>query len=190
MGEEKEVIKYIIKMVHIFNHWLSKYHTTTAFNWETLPNQIMGLLESKPASLPSSQVSTESSAASEQERFKEEVRKSAENFKNLVMRNKVMMFSATYCSCTVAKKSFGDLGTQFQSYEVNKGGEDGQMMMDVVEAVTGNRTVPQIFICGQLVPGGGSGLKHLMTSGQLTEILSKCCDGDSSCSQFDKYSLH
>ena len=64
------------------------------------------------------------------------------------------------------------------------------MMMDVVEAVTGNRTVPQIFICGQLVPGGGSGLKHLMTSGQLTEILSKCCEGDVSCSQFDKYSLH
>merc|ERR1712098_393437 len=38
---------------------------------------------------------------------------------------------------------------------------DGEMMMDIVEAVTGNRTVPQIFICGQLVPGGGSGLKHL-----------------------------
>merc|ERR1711936_1271218 len=105
-AEEKEVIKYIIKMVHMFNHWLSKYYTTTAFNWETLPNQIMGLLESKPASLPSSQVSTESSSASEQERFKEEVRKSAENFKNLVMRNKVMMFSATYYSyCTVAKVS-------------------------------------------------------------------------------------
>ena len=73
---------------------------------------------------------------------------------------------------------------------MNKEGEEGQMMMDVVEAVTGNRTVPQIFICGQLVPGGGSGLKHLMTSGQLTEILSKCCEGDVSCSQFDKYSLH
>merc|ERR1711988_1603952 len=43
-----------------------------------------------------------------------------------------MMFSATYCSyCTVAKKSFGELGTQFQTYEVNKEGEEGQMMMDV-----------------------------------------------------------
>merc|ERR1712001_317115 len=99
------------------------------------------------------------------------VRKSAENFKNLVMRNKVMIFSATYCSyCTVAKNTLGDLGTQFQSYEVNKSGSEGNMMMDVVEAVTGNRTVPQIFICGQLVPGGGSGLKHLASTGQLTEI--------------------
>ena len=63
----------------------------------------MGLLESKPTST-ASPVNTEASTASREERFKEEVRKSAENFKNLVMRNKVMMFSATYCSyCTVAK---------------------------------------------------------------------------------------
>ena len=168
----------------------------------------MGILESKPAAPQTSQVTTE--AVSAEEKFKEDVRKSADNFKNLVMRNKVMIFSATYCSyCTVAKvgpsppcgrgvlqifpfvqNTLGDLGTQFQSYEVNKTGTEGNMMMDVVEAVTGNRTVPQIFICGQLVPGGGSGLKHLASTGQLTEILSKCCDGDSSCSQFDKYNIH
>ena len=173
----------------------------------------MGLLESKPVSTTSPQTSPVTneavSAEAREEKFKEEVRKSAENFKNLVMRNKVMIFSATYCSyCTVAKvglihrtcgvlpilsfvqNTLGDLGTQFQSYEVNKTGTEGNMMMDVVEAVTGNRTVPQIFICGQLVPGGGSGLKHLATTGQLAEILSKCCDGDSSCSQFDKYNIH
>ena len=64
----------------------------------------MGLLESKPSSSQTSPVSSEPSTASREEKFKEEVRKSAENFKNLVMRNKVMMFSATYCSyCTVAK---------------------------------------------------------------------------------------
>merc|ERR1712062_280051 len=152
----------------------------------------MGILESKPSSAQTSSVSTEAvSADGRQEKFREDVRQSAENFKNLVMRNKVMIFSATYCSyCTVAKNTLGDLGTQFQSYEVNKTGTEGNMMMDVVEAVTGNRTVPQIFICGQLVPGGGSGLKHLASTGQLTDILSKCCDGDVSCSQFDKYSLH
>ena len=62
----------------------------------------MGILESKPASTQTNQVSTE--AVSGEEKFKEDVRKSADNFKNLVMRNKVMIFSATYCSyCTVAK---------------------------------------------------------------------------------------
>ena len=67
--------------------------------------QIMGILESKPASPQNSSVSTEAvSADGREEKFKEEVRKSADNFKNLVMRNKVMIFSATYCSyCTVAK---------------------------------------------------------------------------------------
>ena len=69
--------------------------------------QIMGILESKPASPQNNPVSTEAvSVDGREERFKEEVRKSAENFKNLVMRNKVMIFSATYCSyCTVAKVS-------------------------------------------------------------------------------------
>ena len=67
--------------------------------------QIMGILESKPASPQNNPVSTEAvSVDGREEKFKEEVRKSAENFKNLVMRNKVMIFSATYCSyCTVAK---------------------------------------------------------------------------------------
>ena len=82
-----------------------------------------------------------------------------------------------------------DLGTQFQTYEVNKEGKEGDMMMNVVQAVTGNRLVPTIFICGQIVPGGGSGLKHLATTGQLAEILSECCEGDPTCNKYDKYSL-
>merc|ERR1719470_386401 len=111
------------------------------------------------------------------EEFKAEVRKAANDFKNLVQGNKVMIFSATYCSyCTVAK--------------VNKEGMEGEMMMNVVQAVTGNRLVPAIFICGQIVPGGGSGLKHLATTGQLGEILGQCCEGDTTCAQYDKYSLH
>ena len=107
------------------------------------------------------------------------------------------------------QKTLEDLGTQFQHYEVNKEGKEGEMMMNIVQAVTGNRMVqitphpkfnliptcsllqvPAIFICGQIVPGGGSGLKHLATSGQLSEILGQCCEGDTTCSQYDKYSLH
>ena len=171
----------------------------------------MGILESRPAQSTATPSSSPAETPNQQneEQFKTEVRKSAENFKNLVMNNKIMMFSATYCSyCTVAKveteieltlgivhitclqRTLDDLGTQFQSMEVNKEGRDGEMMMDIVEAVTGNRMVPAIFICGQLVPGGGSGLKHLASTGQLSEILGKCCEGDITCKKFDKYSLH
>ena len=65
----------------------------------------MGILESRPAQSTAA-TSTPSEVPSQQndEQFKNEVRKSAENFKNLVMNNKIMMFSATYCSyCNVAK---------------------------------------------------------------------------------------
>merc|ERR1712228_450472 len=148
-----------------------------------------GLMESKPSS-QQNQNQTSLSEVEQQnneDKFKDEVRRSANNFKNLILNNKVMIFSATYCSyCTVAKKTLDDLGTQFQSMEVNKTGKDGERMMDIVEAVTGARMVPAIFICGQLVPGGGTGLKHLASTGQLSDILGKCCDGDVSCKQFDK----
>merc|ERR1712025_667632 len=128
---------------------------------------------------------------SAEDKFKEDVRRSAETFKNLVQGNKVMMFSATYCSyCDLAKGTFENIGTEFMSYEVDKKGEDGQMMMSIVAAVTGNRMVPQIFICGQLVPGGGSGLKHLAETGELKSILEKCCDGDITCADFDDHPAH
>merc|ERR1712012_58566 len=180
MGTSNRQHNYTI-MVHMFNHWLSKYYVNN-FNWDTLPQQIMGILESKPSTQNTSSftatnttVQEETHTAANDQQFRDDVRKSAENFKSLVLNNKVMIFSATYCSyCTVVKKT----------------GRDGQMMMDIVEAVTGSRMVPTIFICGQLVPGGGTGLKHLASTGQLSDILSKCCDGDISCKQFDKYSLH
>ena len=70
----------------------------------------MGTLESKPSTTSSSsspQKTTSSDLthqAQDDDKFRDEVRKSAENFKNLVINNKVMIFSATYCSyCTVAK---------------------------------------------------------------------------------------
>ena len=51
----------------------------------------MGLLESKPAQSPATPLSpTEAPSQQNDEQFKTEVRKSAENFKNLVMNNKIM----------------------------------------------------------------------------------------------------
>ena len=63
------------------------------------------------------------------------------------------------------------------------------MMMNVVQGVTGLRQVPAIFICGQQVPGGGVGVKHLAQTGQLGDMLGRCCEGDSSCSRYEKYGL-
>jgi hypothetical protein len=108
-----------------------------------------------------------------EEQFKETVRAAANKFKNLVKENKVMLFSATYCSyCTVAKvrkyflnsifkkrfniylpvaslmdcplkRTLDDMGTKYGAYEVNRE-EDGEVMMNIVSAVSGNRMVSQI----------------------------------------------
>jgi len=119
-----------------------------------------------------------------EDEFKAQVRDSADRFKSMVQSNKVMMISATYCSyCTVAKKTLDDIGTKYGVVEVNKA-EDGETMMMIVNAVTGARTVPQIFICGEFIPGGGTGLRQLQTSGQLETILKECCDGDVTCSRY------
>ena len=65
----------------------------------------MGATESRAAGVqPEAPVSEPQQQQQPSEEFKAEVRKAANDFKNLVQRNKVMMFSATYCSyCTVAK---------------------------------------------------------------------------------------
>ena len=72
---------------------------------------------------------------------------------------------------------------------MNKEGAQGKMMMNVVQGVTGLRQVPAIFICGQQVPGGGVGVKQLAQTGQLGDMLRRCCEGDNSCSRYEKYGL-
>ena len=171
-------------------------------NKRLFPGLQMGAGESKGAETantaavpsppaPSPAVDDNSATSSDEEAFKEEVRKAAGQFKNLVQGNKVMIFSASYCGfCTVAKKTLDEFGTQYQSLDVDKMGREGDMLMNVVSAVTGKRLVPAIFICGQAVPGGSGGLKHLANSGQLTNILEQCCEGDATCSEFASFRLH
>merc|ERR1719367_2632724 len=103
-------------------------------------------------------------------------------FLDQVQENKVMMFSSTNCGyCDVAKETFASLGTQFKSLEVNKLGVDGAMMRNTLKSVTGERTVPAIFICGEPVKGGSNGLTELATSGRLSNMLERCCKGDATC---------
>jgi len=131
------------------------------------------------------QSTSNSNPVDTEENFKIQVRTAAEKFQNIVHNNKVAIFSATYCSyCTVAKHTFDEIGTKYATLELNQM-SDGDMMMSVLSAVTGNRTVPAIFICGQLIPGGGSGLRHLASNGELVKVLEKCCDGDVTCSKYD-----
>ena len=48
----------------------------------------------------------------------------------------------------MCQRTLDEFGTTYQALEVNKLGEEGDMLMNVVSAVTGKRMVPAIFICG------------------------------------------
>merc|ERR1712018_401597 len=117
-----------------------------------------------------------------QRKFQEDMQRATGRFQDLVQENKVMMFSSTNCGyCDVAKETFASLGTQFKSLEVNKLGVDGAMMRNTLKSVTGERTVPAIFICGEPVKGGSNGLTELASSGRLSNMLERCCNGDLTC---------
>ena len=118
-----------------------------------------------------------------QQKFQQDMQRSAGRFEDLVSTNRVMMFSSTNCDyCDVAKKTFDSLGTSYNTLEINKLGLEGSLMRNTLKAVTGSRSVPSIFICGEAVKGGSSGLTDLVSSGQLEGMLTKCCQGDLTCS--------
>jgi glutaredoxin 3 len=123
-----------------------------------------------------------------QQKMQEEMTRATGQFRSQVEENKEMMFSKTTCGyCTTAKQTLAGLGTSYQSMEVNRMGRDGAMMMNAVKSETGQRTVPAIFICGRAVPGGGSGLERLVSSGELTGMLESCCRGDVTCSDYRRH---
>lgn len=83
--------------------------------------------------------------------------------------SKVEIYTTTYCPyCVKAKKLLDKKGVGYE--EVNVEGDD-EMRATLVERTGGRRTVPQIFIDGELV-GGCDDLHSLEASGKLDELLS------------------
>ncbi|KAK8407454.1 hypothetical protein O3P69_002176 [Scylla paramamosain] len=59
----------------------------------------------------------------------------------------------------MAKKAFKDLGVPYDVYELDKQG-DGLKVQDVLDSMTGCRTVPRVFVGGKCI-GGGSETRQL-----------------------------
>ncbi len=56
----------------------------------------------------------------------------------------------------------------------------GARLSEEVRDATGQSTVPQVFICGRWV-GGCQETRRLRATGELEEMIRKCCDGDITC---------
>ncbi|KAK6858041.1 glutaredoxin 3 [Apiospora arundinis] len=72
--------------------------------------------------------------------------------------NAVAVFSKSYCPyCTQTKKLLKDSNAEFYALELDNE-EDGSAIQDALEKMTGQRTVPNVFI-GQKHIGGNSDLQ-------------------------------
>lgn len=94
----------------------------------------------------------------------------ADNVKQTVADNKVVVYSKTYCPyCTEAKGLFTKLQVPAKVIELDtmKGGDDLQLGL---QEVTGRRTVPQVFVGGKHV-GGCDDTMAAYNSGKLKELL-------------------
>ena len=91
--------------------------------------------------------------------------------------NQIVVFSKTNCGyCTRAKDTLKRLNIDYQSIELdiddNCPQRDCQGLVANLIKQTRMKTVPQIFVNGQLI-GGFSELQQLVNAGKLSDLLSQ-----------------
>ncbi len=81
----------------------------------------------------------------------------------------VQIYTTTYCPyCVRAKALLARKGVQFEEIDVT---DDPALREKMVRLAGGRRTVPEIFINGEII-GGYDELRDLDGSGELDAILS------------------
>uniref|UniRef100_K3WRV6 Glutaredoxin domain-containing protein n=1 Tax=Globisporangium ultimum (strain ATCC 200006 / CBS 805.95 / DAOM BR144) TaxID=431595 RepID=K3WRV6_GLOUD len=82
----------------------------------------------------------------------------------------VIVYSKSYCPyCTKTKALLKELGASFEVIELDQI-NDGDAQQSALEAITGQRTVPNTFIGGKTV-GGNSDIQKLHKNNQLVDKL-------------------
>ncbi|KAJ3361494.1 hypothetical protein GGF32_007252 [Allomyces javanicus] len=88
----------------------------------------------------------------------------------LIAENNAMVFSKSYCPyCRKAKDTLTTLGKPFHAIELDQIAT-GDLIQAHLKELTGQRTVPNIFIKGKHI-GGSSDLTDLLNSGKLKSML-------------------
>ncbi|XP_075384690.1 glutaredoxin 2 [Tenrec ecaudatus] len=87
--------------------------------------------------------------------------------------NCVVIFSKTSCSyCTMAKKLFHDMNIHYKVVELDML-EYGNQFQDALFKMTGERTVPRIFVNGTFI-GGATDTHRLHKEGKLLPLVHQC----------------
>jgi len=94
---------------------------------------------------------------------------SGQYVRNAVRKLGVVIFTKDGCPhCAQAKGIFDKMRIPFDEYDLSLR-FDGPEMLDVLEDLTGSRTVPRVFINGECI-GGASETEALYRSGQLRSL--------------------
>lgn len=98
-----------------------------------------------------------------------ELKKSVES---TIETNKILVYSKTYCPyCTATKDLLNKYGVDYKLIELNTI-PDGGNIQRALQEISGQRTVPNVFINGKHI-GGNSDLQALESKGELTDLLAK-----------------
>lgn len=87
-----------------------------------------------------------------------------------ISNNKIVVFSKSFCPfCKKTKALLGDKEVDFKVYELNEM-DDGAEIQDALLEISGQKTVPNVFINGEHI-GGNSDMQDADSSGKLDELL-------------------
>ncbi|KAE8612208.1 hypothetical protein XENTR_v10012764 [Xenopus tropicalis] len=90
--------------------------------------------------------------------------------KELIDSNRVMVFSKSFCPyCDQVKELFSSLGAEYQSLELDEC-DDGAAIQETLHELTGQRTVPNVFVNKTHVGGCDKTLKA-HKDGSLAKLL-------------------
>lgn len=95
------------------------------------------------------------------------------NIQEIISENCVVIFSKTTCFyCKKAKKLFEHMNVNYTAVELDLN-ENGSQIQDVLEQMTGGRTVPRVFVNGTFV-GGATDTQRLHEEGKLLPLIHQC----------------
>ncbi|CAG86752.2 DEHA2D03410p [Debaryomyces hansenii CBS767] len=89
---------------------------------------------------------------------------------NLIDSNKILIFSKSYCPyCDSTKDLIKSITSDFKVVELNTSA-NGRTIQDALREMTGQNTVPNIFINRKHI-GGNSDLQALQGAGKLKSLV-------------------
>uniref|UniRef100_A0A6G1RTA3 Glutaredoxin-2, mitochondrial n=1 Tax=Hypotaenidia okinawae TaxID=2861861 RepID=A0A6G1RTA3_9GRUI len=97
----------------------------------------------------------------------------ANQIQEIISKNCVVIFSKTTCPyCRMAKEIFEDMNVDYTAVELDMNA-NGSLFQDVLEEMTGARTVPRVFVNGTFV-GGATDTQRLHEEGKLLPLVYQC----------------